>query len=535
MEPNTKLKILSGVKLDNSYTNTIYFTDSVSQYEYFASKTIKQYDSLQYRRKSEGQIHILCPVADIEEASYMMFQNTNYSNRWFYAFILSVEYISDNVTAVFYELDVFQSYMLYFQFGSCFVEREHAMTDNPGDNLLDEPVGASNIVVNSMQTSGYFNDYSIVIWKADTGGGIPNDYVSGVYNGLSARIAPLNENGAQAITNEISDMVSNNELGALVGISCIPEDFALFGHYPVIKEITVGRPGTVNGYSPRNKKLLTYPYNYLCVDNTQASATYRYERFTSSNIRFNLSAMVTPSPEITLTPNNYMIAGDNNYTERLTMTGFPTFASSADSYKAYLAQSGLPVISGASINSFIGRAIGKPGAATNFDIPDVSLSDVISPVANAVSGGVSGFKLGGAGGAVVGAISGAISGSAGELMGIAKASNMPDQIVGGAGGSLTSGVAFRMLDFYFKHMSITAQEAKSLDDFFDMFGYQTNRVKIPNISGRKSWNYVKTSFCNITGTVPVSARNTIINAMNRGITFWKKGDDVGNYALDNSL
>ena len=44
--------------------------------------------------------------------------------------------------------------------------------------------------------------------------------------------------------------------------------------------------------------------------------------------------------------------------------------------------------------------------------------------------------------------------------------------------------------------------AKIIDKYFSMYGYKINDLKLPNISGRSNWNYVKTIGCNILGDIP---------------------------------
>ena len=56
--------------------------------------------------------------------------------------------------------------------------------------------------------------------------------------------------------------------------------------------------------------------------------------------------------------------------------------------------------------------------------------------------------------------------------------------------------------FSFYKMSIKQEYAKIIDDFFSMYGYKVNEVKIPNVTGRTNWNYVKTIDANILGDIP---------------------------------
>ena len=55
------------------------------------------------------------------------------------------------------------------------------------------------------------------------------------------------------------------------------------------------------------------------------------------------------------------------------------------------------------------------------------------------------------------------------------------------------------------------------------------------MSSRPHWNYTKTVDCTIVGGAPGDDIALIESYFNRGITFWKHPDEVGNYSLDNSV
>jgi hypothetical protein len=63
-----------------------------------------------------------------------------------------------------------------------------------------------------------------------------------------------------------------------------------------------------------------------------------------------------------------------------------------------------------------------------------------------------------------------------------------------------------------------------------MYGYATNRVKVPNFSGRRYWNFVKTQGCTVSGNAPGDSLSAIGKILDSGITFWH-GDYVGNYRV----
>jgi hypothetical protein len=91
------------------------------------------------------------------------------------------------------------------------------------------------------------------------------------------------------------------------------------------------------------------------------------------------------------------------------------------------------------------------------------------------------------------------------------------------------------MGFYVEHKTIKSRYAKQIDDFFTMFGYKVNELKVPNITGRPYWNFVQTIDCNIDGSIPADDLDVIKNMFNKGVTFWHNGANMGNYSLDNTI
>src|SRR6185312_4967692 len=81
---------------------------------------------------------------------------------------------------------------------------------------------------------------------------------------------------------------------------------------------------------------------------------------------------------------------------------------------------------------------------------------------------------------------------------------------------------------------IKSEYRKMLTDFFNMFGYKTNEVKVPNFHTRKYWNFIQTSSCNILGNFNNEDLQELKNIFDNGITLWHT-DDVGNYDLNNEV
>ena len=88
--------------------------------------------------------------------------------------------------------------------------------------------------------------------------------------------------------------------------------------------------------------------------------------------------------------------------------------------------------------------------------------------------------------------------------------------------------------FSFYKMCIKQEYARIIDDYFSMYGYKVNSVKIPNVTGRSTWNYVKTIDCNITGNIPQQDLQEIKNIFDNGVTFWHSPYTFLNYSATNT-
>lgn len=53
-----------------------------------------------------------------------MYRNTSYKDKWFYAFITSMEYKNDGLTYIYIATDVWQTWQFDIIFKHSFVERE---------------------------------------------------------------------------------------------------------------------------------------------------------------------------------------------------------------------------------------------------------------------------------------------------------------------------------------------------------------------------------------------------------------------------
>ena len=87
-----------------------------------------------------------------------MYQNDNYSDKWFYAYITGMEYINDNMTRISIATDVFQTWQFDLIYKASYVEREmiDVSSDVPGANLNPE-----NLESGEYKIGGFADNRSI--------------------------------------------------------------------------------------------------------------------------------------------------------------------------------------------------------------------------------------------------------------------------------------------------------------------------------------------------------------------------------------
>lgn len=552
--PTGKLELYTSIKLDPSYKDALSWDTDTARDTFFNNTPLKKHSltARQYQRVTSGVCEVQLPINQVYDCNYMRFQNSDFSSLWYYCFITNVEYVNNVSSRIFYELDVLTTFYHWWEFLPSFVEREHSLTDDPGDNLVEEPIKFGEPqAFNRIAT--FFNQFKVCIAAADyaTIDGVRRAYISQYGNTVSGVFTPVSVNGCYLnvfdLTNDTDvtnfqkalSSMSESQL-AMINIFLFPKALFSDGDIDVKGRQAISfipynvwatRPTTINGYTPKNKKLFTYPYCYLCVDNGTVTNNYRYEFFNHvsgySDYMFVIKGVPLPTPNVFIAPVNYknvLITGAGEkyvYEERLDFPKLPQVAFPIDSYAAWLAQTESSrqnkVITGAAAGVGTGLAAGaKLGGAIG------------------TAGGPIGTGVGAAIGAVLGGVLGAVGAKVANDMAITEAADMKNKASGSA--SESSGLADSHWGILMKQMTITADDAKTVDSFFDMFGYATNRVKYPNYKSRPHWNYVKTNGLNMSLRYGIPAEYILkIKAIHdQGVTYWRSHAEIGDYSLNNA-
>ena len=157
-QPQTTFYLLRNVKLDHSYTNTIDFPSKEAQYNYFFNKRAFTVENGTYQRKTVNVVKVPFLYDDIADCNYIMWQNANYSDKWYYAFILQIKYINPNTCEIIYDLDVIQTYMFDIEWKPSQIERDMGKRKT---SLTNKPV----VINREIEDLDYGSDYNLIYEK----------------------------------------------------------------------------------------------------------------------------------------------------------------------------------------------------------------------------------------------------------------------------------------------------------------------------------------------------------------------------------
>lgn len=560
IEPNTTVQFLN-IPWDADYENTMYFESLTQQNEYMANRIIKVIDNNSYQRKNKGvlrvgwtadlQIPPTSVIHDLYNANYMRFKNTNFENKWFYAFVRQIEYVNNNTVDVYYEIDVLQTWHFNYQLLECFIERNHTLTDLVGENTVPEnlehgeyytqPCNASNYTTNGM--FDYTPAICVITTFNDEGEYSPGSRVNGaanrgdMYSGLQYRffnlyteLDDLNEflegiSGNANVITESGVKIPKFLSDGVVAVFMLPYEFAAsYGGSTVPAkllrfDILQSNLYKLGNYLPRNKKLMCYPYNFLYVTNFQGnSGEFRWEDFSSPfDASFHVWGNVSPNGGMICIPISYKDsgAGVENADESIQVTGFPLCPWTYDSFKAWLSQNAGTLGAGA-------LALGEKWVTTLAGGP---VGGLLS--GNMDASGYVGQHTGANSDYSATPSAGLIGATAAAVGQVYDHARRPPQAKGN--GNVSVGYQSGHLTFGFYRKHIKEEYAKIIDAFFDMYGYRINKVGIPGRANRQCYTYVKTIGCAIDGDLPAEDVKAIQAIYDRGIRFWRTTATFGSY------
>lgn len=395
-------------------------------------------------------------------------------------------------------------------------------------DIWSDPTKTDHASILNGVISGVFysfgNDKGIVdrlnsLFAVNPSLGSPSDYVVSVFslpcfalNGIKGNATswfyPYSKNAYSNKVDVTPSDLTNNSFKA-----------------PSITKTLASRPSSIDGYTPRNKKLLTYPYCYLGFNPANGTQKiFRYEDFTSGTPSFKLYSEINPNPSVYFVPQNYKGHNGDVVSESCSLNGYPTCGYSNDVYNSWLAQN----------SNIISLQMQQEEFNYNINQDKTAISGASKGIGEAMSlnpgVALTGFETG---------MQLAQNETNHEFYIKNQMAQMEKQQLLPNSSALSSSNAtllgYELMDNdIFTRYNIKSQFAERIDKYFDMYGYLTNTRKVPALNSRSNWNYIKTIGAIITGNIPQNDLQLIKNMFDNGITLWHTTSHFLDYSQSNN-
>lgn len=573
--PETEVRLLSNVPLSNDYEHQRTFASLGDQETYFLGKVSHTFLDFTYQRE-EVSIKVPKGYDSLYNTNYLMYKNKDYSSKWFYAFITRKEYVNPNTTRIYFEIDVYQTWQFDLQFKPSFVVREHRNRWNADgspvvhtvdegldygseyetaqvihhtpypDNIVFMVIVAKEVMHGGSTTAGKITPMTnatpqplaYYVHPISLNGGSPQTTIDGTSISISTAFDVLRAMYTQTgAVNNIVNIYITDYIGVNLtysnGVLSFPSSW--FDHATVQDDTTSVNTIYLKSASKYVDKVDNLGNKYDGFDTVSESKLlmHPYTVTILTDLKGNVQEI---KPEY--------IEGDGLSIR--TKGSMGTSNKLSYSVENYLGKSGTTVLENAIINQ----------SANDIPIVTELLSAYLqgnrnqldnqknSIVANSVAN-LFGNALGTLGSAMARNPVGAVGGLAGMATGtmnsyfqlegmIAKKQDLsavPPQL-SSMGGNTAFDYGNDVRGLYIIKKQITANARKRLEDFFKMYGYKINELKVPNLKTRFHFNFVQTVGANIQGNIPHDDLQRLKGIFNNGVTLWH-GDFVGDYSLAN--
>jgi len=508
----SNIKLIKGVKLNKQQTDTLYFSTILTQETFFISKSDPLFDKSDVSfQRTNGIIEYDRHAEDLKQFNYVMYQ-TDRNDKWYYAFIDDVKYINDNASQILFTVDYLQTYLFDVELGNSLIEREHVSNDTIGEHTLDENLDVGETVNDSFLFFQPLADLAILLSATSLSDG---SFVTASYNGVPSSLLyfGFNLTDTAGVNAKILEYVGTGRLDALKNMYLVPKNLvkspfvsgALItpsDESPILTS-TSDRPTDLDGYTPKNNKLFTYPYTFLKVSNSSgANKVYKYELSgTDGQIDFEAVGDINPNMSVLVYPINYAGGSFPNFDEGLTLANYPQCPFAGSDYQNWLSRT---AVSNVATLSSSALAVGI-GAVTK------------NPIA--ITSGI------------IGAI---------NTIGQFNERKLTPPVLRGAGSGAVN--ISRDLPAYpdgtiqtplYYNMTLKNEKAKEIDEYLTKFGYKVNRLKTPDFNQRQQFTYIKTIENSLSGDVSNVVTDEWDRILKSGVRFWVNNDNIGDYSVSN--
>ena len=537
--PTTALRLLD-TPLESDYRNTLWFPDREAQTAYFLGKTIKTYENFQYIKKNntivvDGEVDLLY------NCNYIMYQNNNFTNKWFYAFIDRIEWASNSSVRLYVSTDVIQTWFFDITYYDSYVDRCHSDTDVAGDNIVPEDFSVGNPGGYQVAGSTDLAPDGIALFATSTyaGESKTGSVNSGIYSGGQNLVDFHIDN--PGVGSILDSYVKNGTATAVIKLQQYPYKLK---NGPMVVSFSK-YPSSISGYAPKNNKMLSSAFVTCFMSMYGQETDFNPVFITDSKVNIKVSADQT-SGTISAFVENY---SDGSIS---TISMFASIPESGWSYNQYKNDYNLHSGSNA---MYVQRSVAKRTA----DYVSAGTNTAASVLDTAGSIFRTGVSLVGATAVPTLGLSRALENIGSTARSFGEANQALTALNSFAGGSdsisqdlatisenynapATGGmsasngyIATGKTVFSYGYKVLPRDIVERCDKFLTVYGYKQSEYRAINLHARASWTYIKTNGLNASGNFPDDDMNIIKRAFNNGIFFWAYTATYGNFGQNNAI
>lgn len=513
---NSKIYICNGIKLDKTYKNVVNYSES-NMISLCQANKVKEANNYSFIKHGVNKIQVDFTYSECLRCNYMAFQNYDYNNKWFFAFIDSIEYVSNACTIINFTVDEFATWFTSVTVKPCFVVREHVNNDTLGLHTIDEGLEFGDYKIYSHTTDPYNKVQEAIL-------GCSEDYMDSyktkvnTYNGIYTPLTYYGFSEKLSFQGVITGLQTNDKIGTISSMFMAPT--WLYEHESGIVKIKnsddpktinmgISRINALDGYIPKNAKMLCYPYCYIGLSNIVGQYNMYKQEFwnlnSSNQMVVRMYGSLSSGASIRAVPINYK--GDQEaWDESIVLGKFPALAWASDEYTNWLTQNGVNIL-GLELNAeqagYLGGALmtGAGAMVGNYTMVGAGIASMWS-----------------------------------TMQTNQRMSRIPASVKGSVNsGDVVASANENCLHIY--QVTIRSEYAKVCDEFLTKFGYKVTTLKTPNITGRHYWNYVQIGASEVIGygNIPSDSMDQINRIFQNGVTIWHNHANIGNYNLDNNI
>lgn len=516
----TIIKLLS-VDFNSDMTHQPLFYSRSEQESYFSRRVRKTLMDYSYQRLPNGTgkfanvIRCNLPIDELQNYNYVMYSNTRFSNRYFYAFIEKLEYRAENTTYIHLKEDSFQNWQFDITFNPCFVERETPSKDYL--NTLQDDVAKGQLVQSNFYTEkdlhgAYFIFCSSDVTQDDTSGSEVYNFSCGDYS-LPCMILYFHDTQKDEMGQTMQKIANKGRGDRIISANFMPfiPDQVQMTTYDTttdignIRILTSLNPATMFDDFELNLwdytigkfyKNATYPYCVVKLEDMASGQTLELspEKFNNGKIRFRVFASISDNPYYRIVPMGY----EGQYL---------SYCNSM----VVRCNTSLPVIN----NMYAKYMMMNSEQNRNSIIANLGSMGLSALTMNPLAVAGSGFNL------------------FNSVANITARENQASKL-GNTVTTIQDGAMERIVYNCNKlkvSLWVTDKDHQAMNNsFWGAFGYPVRQYKIPNINGNGDYSFIKLTEVNITGdNVPNEEILNIEEMFKHGVTLWRNYNNMYKY------